>query len=39
MTVELATEQGMKVDEEGFAKAFEEHQAKSRAGSEKKFAG
>jgi alanyl-tRNA synthetase len=29
----------MKVDEEGFAKAFEEHQAKSRAGSEKKFAG
>jgi alanyl-tRNA synthetase len=39
MTVELATEQWMKVDEEGFAKAFEEHQAKSRAGSEKKFAG
>ena len=39
MTVELATEQGMKVDEEWFNKAFEEHQEKSRAGSEKKFAG
>lgn len=38
MTVELATEKGYKVDEEGFQKAFEEHQAKSRAGSEKKFA-
>lgn len=38
MTVELATEKGMKVDEEGFNKAFEEHQEKSRAGSEKKFA-
>lgn len=39
MTVELATERGYKVDEEGFNKAFEEHQAKSRAGAEKKFAG
>ena len=38
MTVELATEQWMKVDEEWFNKAFEEHQEKSRAGSEKKFA-
>ncbi len=38
MTVELATEQGYKVDKEGFNKAFEEHQEKSRAGSEKKFA-
>lgn len=38
MTVELATEKWYKVDEEGFAKAFEDHQAKSRAGSEKKFA-
>jgi len=39
MTVELATEKGYKVDEIGFNKAFEEHQVKSRAGSEKKFAG
>jgi len=38
MTVELATEKWYKVDEEGFAKAFEQHQEKSRAGSEKKFA-
>ena len=38
MTVELATEQGYKVDEEWFNKAFAEHQEKSRAGSEKKFA-
>ncbi len=39
MTVELAEEKGLKVDEAGFAKAFEEHQAKSRAGAEQKFAG
>ncbi len=39
MTVELAQEKGLKVDEAGFAKAFEEHQAKSRAGAEQKFAG
>jgi alanyl-tRNA synthetase len=31
MTVELAEEKGLKVDVEGFEKAFEEHQAKSRA--------
>ncbi len=37
MTVELANEKGLKVDETGFAKAFEEHQAKSRAGAEQKF--
>jgi len=37
MTVELAEEQGLKVDEEGFKKAFEQHQAKSRAWAEKKF--
>lgn len=37
MTVELATEKGLKVDVEGFQKAFEEHQAKSRAGAEQKF--
>ncbi|MDC0506217.1 alanine--tRNA ligase-related protein, partial [Candidatus Gracilibacteria bacterium] len=39
MTIELAEERGLKVDEEGFKKAFEEHQAKSRAGAEQKFAG
>ncbi|MCT4616961.1 MAG: alanine--tRNA ligase [Candidatus Gracilibacteria bacterium] len=39
MTVELAEEKGLKVDVEGFEKAFEEHQAKSRAGAEKKFKG
>jgi len=30
MTTELAIEKDLKVDEEGFAKAFEEHQQKSR---------
>ncbi|MCH2188664.1 alanine--tRNA ligase [Candidatus Gracilibacteria bacterium] len=39
MTVEMAEERGLKVDEAGFKKAFEEHQAKSRAGAEQKFAG
>jgi alanyl-tRNA synthetase len=39
MTRDVATEQGLKVDEKGFQKAFEEHQAKSRAGAEKRFAG
>jgi len=39
MTVELAEEKGLKVDEEWFKKAFEEHQAKSRAGAEQKFKG
>ena len=39
LTKEMAAEQDLTVDEEGFAKAFEEHQAKSRAGAEKKFAG
>ena len=37
MTVELATEAGLKVDIDGFNKAFEEHMAKSRAGAEQKF--
>ncbi len=37
MTVELATERWLKVDEEWFNKAQEEHQAKSRAGAEQKF--
>jgi len=39
MTRELAGENGLTVDEEGFQKAFEEHQAKSRAGAEQKFKG
>lgn len=39
MTVELANEQGLKVDEEGFAAAFSEHQAKSHAGAEQRFKG
>lgn len=39
MTKEMAVESGKTVDEAGFAKAFEEHQAKSRAGAEKKFSG
>lgn len=38
MTIELATEQGYKVDEDWFNNAFKQHQEKSRAGSEKKFA-
>jgi len=37
MTVELAEEKWLKVDEEWFNKAFEAHQAKSRAWSEAKF--
>ena len=39
LTKELATEKGLNVDEEGFKKAFEEHQKLSRAGAEKRFAG
>lgn len=39
MTRDVASESGLIVDEKGFAKAFEEHQEKSRAGAEKKFAG
>ncbi len=39
LTVELAAEKGIKVDEEGFADKFKEHQEKSRAGSEQKFKG
>lgn len=39
LTEELAKEQGLKVDMEGFKAKFEEHQAKSRAGSEQKFKG
>ena len=39
LTVELALEKGIKVDEEGFKQKFKEHQEKSRAGSEQKFKG
>ncbi len=39
MTVELANEHNMTVDMPGFQKAFEEHQAKSRAGAAQKFSG
>ena len=39
LTVELANEKGIKVDEEGFNQKFKEHQEKSRAGSEQKFKG
>ena len=39
LTVELAEEKGIKVDEEGFKQKFKEHQEKSRAGSEQKFKG
>ncbi len=38
ITKELARENNLKVDEEGYKKAFDEHQKKSRAGSEQKFA-
>ena len=39
MTVELAGEKGLVVDEAGFQKAFEAHQKKSRTGNENKFVG
>lgn len=39
MTLELAREQGLTVDVEGFKKAFEEHQEKSRTASAGKFKG
>ena len=39
VTEELASENGMKIDKEGFDKLFKEHQEKSRAGSEQKFKG
>lgn len=38
ITEELAREQGFTVDKEGYDKAFKDHQAKSHAGSEQKFA-
>lgn len=39
LTVELAKEKQIKVDEEGFKQKFKEHQERSRAGSEQKFKG
>ncbi len=39
LTEELAGEHGLSVDLEGFNKAFEKHQALSKAGSEKTFKG
>lgn len=38
ITREMAEEKGLTVDIEGYNKAFAEHQEKSRAGSEQKFA-
>lgn len=38
-TRELAAEQGLHVDEEGFAAAFRAHQEKSHAGAEQRFKG
>lgn len=39
LTQELANEKGLTVDIDGFQRKFEEHQEKSRAGSEQKFKG
>lgn len=39
MTVELAAENGLKVDTDGFNVAFKEHQAKSQLGAEQRFKG
>ncbi len=39
MTTEEAEKHNLTVDREGFNKAFEEHQEKSRAGAEEKFKG
>ncbi len=39
LTLELAKEKGMKIDEEKFKKDLEAHQELSRAGSEQKFKG
>ena len=39
LTRELATEHGIHLDEQSFKKEFQEHQEKSKAGSEKKFGG
>ena len=39
LTVELASEMGIKVDEEGFKEKFKAHQEISRAGAKEKFKG
>lgn len=39
LTKEMAAEKKLTVDEAGFRKSFEEHQAKSRAGAEQRFKG
>ncbi len=39
MTEELASEHGIKVDVDGFAKEYEKHKELSRVGAEKKFKG
>lgn len=39
MTVEMMAERGIGVDKEAFGKAYTQHQEKSRAGAEQKFAG
>ena len=39
LTMEMAKEKGVEVDEAGFKVCFEEHQAKSKAGSEQRFKG
>ncbi len=39
LTIELALEKGLKVDEEGFKKKFQEHQELSRSASQGKFKG
>jgi len=39
LTIELAKENNLKVDEEGFKQKFKEHQEKSRIGAENKFKG
>ncbi|MBU1446102.1 alanine--tRNA ligase [Patescibacteria group bacterium] len=39
MTVELAKENGLEVDMNGYQEAFDKHQELSRAGAEKKFKG
>lgn len=38
-TLEMAAERGLKVDKEGFDKAFEHHQELSHAGAEQRFKG
>ncbi len=39
MTIELATEKGLTVDEADFAERFKQHQATSQAGAEQRFKG